>query len=434
MGNVLVTFSDKKLGQVNNIISTSADYYEAIVTTASDYYPFGWQMPNRKLNSENYSFGFNGQLQDAEWMGGQSVAFEFRTQDPRLGRFLSTDPLTAMTPWQSPYVFADNSPIANIDYLGLKAGEPREETAPPLEAQPPVEINPVSIAPSDIISFGQMVNIVEDAKDPPLRSNQSSPNVQGNSFGFNQQLNSAQNSKKDTLPDGRYIWEMTEHEKWLFFGNPFETEWETWQRLQELAESNLPDELHISWAERFYLIGHQFGWALPTSGAMVASKASKIAKSTNAGKVFQESRGADVVEITIHTWNAKLRNKVPIIDSKGYHSAIQIGDDIFDFNNVIGANGFAHILKNSVDLRNVAFSSSFKVSKSTADLMFASASKKVLAGRFRVSMFGFFTNNNCAAFCKSTLRAGGFRFFPSISSTPLGIGLKTKYLSIFSKK
>ena len=103
------------------MISTSADYYEAIVTTASDYYPFGWQMPNRKLNAGNYSFGFNGQIQDPEWMGGQSVAFEFRTQDARIARFLSTDPLTATTPWETPYAFAGNSPIMNIDFLGLTA-------------------------------------------------------------------------------------------------------------------------------------------------------------------------------------------------------------------------------------------------------------------------------------------------------------------------
>ena len=81
-------------------------------------------MPGRKLNTQNYSFGFNGQIQDSEWMGGQSVAFEFRTQDARLGRFLSTDPLTAMTPWETPYAFAANSPVALIDWLGLSAGEP----------------------------------------------------------------------------------------------------------------------------------------------------------------------------------------------------------------------------------------------------------------------------------------------------------------------
>ena len=95
------------------MISTSADYYEAIVTTASDYYPFGWSMPNRKFNTHKYSYGFNGQIQDPEWMGGQSVAFEARIYESRLGRWLSVDPITH--PWQSPYSGIDNSPIWKSD-------------------------------------------------------------------------------------------------------------------------------------------------------------------------------------------------------------------------------------------------------------------------------------------------------------------------------
>lgn len=118
LGNVLIAFSDKKIG-IDMTNDNIAEHYEAIVKSANDYYPFGWTKPGRRFNANAYSFGFNGQIQDQEWMGGQSVAFEFRTQDPRLGRFLSTDPLTALTPWQSPYAFADNSPISKIDYLGL---------------------------------------------------------------------------------------------------------------------------------------------------------------------------------------------------------------------------------------------------------------------------------------------------------------------------
>jgi RHS repeat-associated protein len=131
------------------------------------YYAFGWTMPSRRLNPEAYTYGFNGQLTDAEWMGGQSVAFEFRTQDPRLGRFLSTDPLTAMTPWETPYAFAGNSPIASIDYLGLHREDGKQGSA--LEALPPVSAEPASsgIAPGDIISFGRMAGSVQDAKDPP---------------------------------------------------------------------------------------------------------------------------------------------------------------------------------------------------------------------------------------------------------------------------
>ncbi len=102
------------------MISTQADYYEAIVTTASDYYPFGWSMPNRKLNTENYQFGFNGQETDTEWNGGQSVNFLFRVLDPRIGRFLSVDPLAPSYPWYTPYQFAGNTPIWAIDVEGAE--------------------------------------------------------------------------------------------------------------------------------------------------------------------------------------------------------------------------------------------------------------------------------------------------------------------------
>jgi RHS repeat-associated protein len=44
LGNVLVTVSDKKLVHATSGVF---DYYEADVTTATDYYPFGMQMPGR---------------------------------------------------------------------------------------------------------------------------------------------------------------------------------------------------------------------------------------------------------------------------------------------------------------------------------------------------------------------------------------------------
>jgi len=40
--------------------------------------------------------------------------------DNRVGRFLSVDPLTKQYPWLSPYQYAENSPIANIDIDGLE--------------------------------------------------------------------------------------------------------------------------------------------------------------------------------------------------------------------------------------------------------------------------------------------------------------------------
>ena len=41
-----------------------------------------------------------------------------RIYDPRLGKFLSVDPLSSKFPWWTPYAFAGNSPIEAIDLDG----------------------------------------------------------------------------------------------------------------------------------------------------------------------------------------------------------------------------------------------------------------------------------------------------------------------------
>ena len=52
LGHVLATVSDKKLGQLLGG-SIVANYYEAQVQSANDYYPFGWQLPSRKVTNGN---------------------------------------------------------------------------------------------------------------------------------------------------------------------------------------------------------------------------------------------------------------------------------------------------------------------------------------------------------------------------------------------
>ena len=66
LGNVLATIKDEKK-QVS-LNGTTVDYYEPIVITANDYYPFGMVMPNRSfsLSSKGYRFGFNGKVDDKE--------------------------------------------------------------------------------------------------------------------------------------------------------------------------------------------------------------------------------------------------------------------------------------------------------------------------------------------------------------------------------
>jgi len=71
--------------------------------------------------SNDYRFGFNGKEKDKETYGeGNEYDYGFRIYNPRIGRFLSVDPLTQSYPWYTPYQFAGNQPIWAIDLDGLE--------------------------------------------------------------------------------------------------------------------------------------------------------------------------------------------------------------------------------------------------------------------------------------------------------------------------
>jgi RHS repeat-associated protein len=85
-------------------------------SSLKDYHPFGMVMPERNFSSAEYSFGFNGQEKDDELKGSEnSYDFGARIFDPRLGRWLSVDPLQIKYPGWSPYHFGFCSPIIIID-------------------------------------------------------------------------------------------------------------------------------------------------------------------------------------------------------------------------------------------------------------------------------------------------------------------------------
>jgi RHS repeat-associated protein len=98
------------------------DYYTANVASAQDYFPFGMKMPGRSYSAgTGYRYGFNGKEEDDEASGdGNQYDYGFRIYNPRLGRFLSMDPLSGSYPWYTPYQFAGNKPIWAIDLDGLE--------------------------------------------------------------------------------------------------------------------------------------------------------------------------------------------------------------------------------------------------------------------------------------------------------------------------
>ena len=69
-----------------------------------------------------YRYQFMGYEGDSEVKGeGNSYTTEFRQYDPRVGRWLTIDPLANKFPWQSPYVGFDNNPIFFTDKTGTSS-------------------------------------------------------------------------------------------------------------------------------------------------------------------------------------------------------------------------------------------------------------------------------------------------------------------------
>jgi RHS repeat-associated protein len=106
--------------QTSNTNETSYDVYLPEVLSFSDYYPFLMKMPGRNNNSAGYRYQGQGQEEDNEFTEG-FLSFEYRVHDPRIGRFLSVDPLRINFPYYSPYHFASNNPIVAVDLEGLES-------------------------------------------------------------------------------------------------------------------------------------------------------------------------------------------------------------------------------------------------------------------------------------------------------------------------
>jgi RHS repeat-associated protein len=91
-------------------------------------------MPNRTYSAvDQYRYGFNGKENDNEVKGvGNQQDYGMRVYDPRMGKFLSVDPITIQYPQLTPYQFSSNTPIFAIDRDG-KEFEPYWATTVPIK-------------------------------------------------------------------------------------------------------------------------------------------------------------------------------------------------------------------------------------------------------------------------------------------------------------
>ncbi|MFM9988584.1 RHS repeat-associated core domain-containing protein [Flavobacterium sp.] len=121
LGNVLSVITDRKLFTEFGPAKNPTYTFLPDVISYNDYYPFGSLVPNRHGSSTAYRYGFNGKEKDDELKGeGNAIDYEKRFYDPRVGRFLSIDPLEKKFPWYTPYQFAGNTPIQAIDLDGAE--------------------------------------------------------------------------------------------------------------------------------------------------------------------------------------------------------------------------------------------------------------------------------------------------------------------------
>lgn len=111
------------------LFTYSSNHYPQRVTTTFCQHPFGMLIKERSFSSDIYRFGFNGKEKDDEVKSGDNtVAFEARIYDSRLGRFLSTDPLEFKYSWQTTYAYYKNSPVSVLDFKGMGGEDPVTES------------------------------------------------------------------------------------------------------------------------------------------------------------------------------------------------------------------------------------------------------------------------------------------------------------------
>lgn len=116
-GTVTQTFYIDNV-KVEQSTPTLTSYPIADVVSAQHYYPFGSTMQTWEADGKEYTWSFNGKMDDSEVEGQQD--YGMRIYDKRLARFKSVDPIANEYPELSTYQFAGNTPIQAIDLDGLE--------------------------------------------------------------------------------------------------------------------------------------------------------------------------------------------------------------------------------------------------------------------------------------------------------------------------
>ena len=127
LGNTRARIADKNLDNLVYVDPNNPEEDELM--NIRHYYPFGmeWDTPSKDMNGNslestgidnNYTYNQKEQIEDLEIM---LLDFGARYYDAAISRFSTIDPLADQNHHQSGFVYADNNPISNIDFMGLDA-------------------------------------------------------------------------------------------------------------------------------------------------------------------------------------------------------------------------------------------------------------------------------------------------------------------------
>lgn len=192
LGNVVSVVTDRKRahfglvtslgGVLGNPGSTSTQFinWAAELVSATDYYPFGSQIPGRSFSSDSYRYGFQGQENDDEIKGeGNSVNYKYRMHDPRLGRFFSVDPLASKYPHNSPYAFSENRVIDGVELEGREwSNSTWVDDNGTTHIKLTVKVSPVNNSTMSPEQFSAHLSGVADQFKTSLKVNDSKNNIQ----------------------------------------------------------------------------------------------------------------------------------------------------------------------------------------------------------------------------------------------------------------
>jgi len=112
LGNTRVTCKAATYDANNNVTSIT-------VVQKNSYYPFGI-LHGGKLTIATNRYLYNGKELHADY-NFDLYDYGFRFYDAQLGRFVGIDPIAEKYAFVTPYNYAENSPIANIDLWGLQS-------------------------------------------------------------------------------------------------------------------------------------------------------------------------------------------------------------------------------------------------------------------------------------------------------------------------